>query len=70
MKLAESSEGEIDGVLTSPYIDSSFSTITFNNEGIFVNYTRVYELYEKEYNLSPRKYTCSATIGSDLTHLY
>jgi hypothetical protein len=45
---------------------NSFSSISFNREGIFLNYSKVEDLYNKKYNLSPRKYTCGSSIGSDL----
>ena len=59
LKMAEASEGEIDGHVT-PSVSSSGS-----EQSYFVNYTRVYELYGDQYNLSPRKSYCSVPFGSD-----
>ena len=60
--------GQYDGVYTSISMTSTFDSVSFNNEGIYLNYTRVEELYGDKYNLSPRKYICGAYMGSDATN--
>jgi len=59
LKMAEASEGEIDGFVTP-----SPSSIG-NENSYFLNYTRVVELYGTQYNLAPRKSFCSSPFGSD-----
>jgi len=65
LKLAEMNEGQYDGII---YPSKSFSGVDkySNVDGIFINYTRVQEVVESQYNLAPRKQFCSSTVASDL----
>lgn len=66
LKMAQGNQGEYDGIITSSQITTSFNSVAYNREGIFINYTRIAELYQEKYNLSPRKYICGIQISSDL----
>lgn len=37
----------------------------YNVDGMFINYTKVSEVTNDKYNLSPRKQFCGASLGSD-----
>lgn len=50
MQLGEGTEGEIDATVMP-----SGDYINQGGQNVFLNYTRVKELYGDEYNLSPRK---------------
>lgn len=52
--MAEGTEGEIDGIVSSNILASE-AISSFDSKGYFLNYTRVYELNQDQYNLSPRK---------------
>jgi hypothetical protein len=67
--MAEDSSGQIDAVITSNQIDIDLSSTDDNDKGIYLNYTRVKELYGSQYNLSPRKNFCGVQFGSDYTNL-
>jgi hypothetical protein len=56
LKLAESSEGEIDGTIEPTFV---------NNEQVYLNYSRVEEVFNTTYNLSPRKQYCGVSLFSD-----
>lgn len=45
LKMAEGNMGEYDGIISSIYITSTFDSKSFNNEGLYLNYSRVEELY-------------------------
>jgi hypothetical protein len=65
LKLAEGDIGQYDGIIYPS--SSTFSGIgDFVQYGTFINYTRVNELVENEYNLAPRKQFCGSKVGSDL----
>jgi hypothetical protein len=67
LKMAESNNGEIDGIV-SP---SQSTSLGLNNAqaGVkFLNYTRVVEVYGNRYNLAPRKTLCGLPFGSDFTN--
>jgi hypothetical protein len=66
LKLAESQNGQYDGILM-PSSSTSKDIKSFENKyGEFINYTHVMEITkEKNYNLSPRKQFCGANAGSD-----
>lgn len=65
LKLAEGTTGEIDAIVTPTQVPlTSFNT--YNNfDGIFLNYTQVLNLYNEEYNLSPRKQFCNTYMSAD-----
>ncbi len=56
LKLVESLEGEIDGVITATEIDGRY----YASAGNTLNLTRIEELYSGKYRLSPRKIFCYA----------
>jgi len=67
LKMAEASNGEIDGVVTPS--KTTALGLDQDTTGIkFLNYSRVTELYGTEYNLAPRKTFCQLGFGSDLTN--
>lgn len=69
LKMAEGNMGEYDGIISSIYITNTFDSKSFNYEGLYLNYSKVEELYQKKYNLSPRKYMCGVEIGSDISNM-
>jgi hypothetical protein len=52
-------------VVTTPTVTGDPFINLYNEAGPFLNYSRVYELYGKQYNLSPRKQFCSLLMGSE-----
>lgn len=67
LKMAEANNGEIDGVVTPS--QTLALGLDDDQTGVkFLNYTRVTELYQTEYNLAPRKTICQIGFGSDLTN--
>ena len=66
LKLAQSNEGQFDGVVSPSKGFGGMSSFE-NREGIFMNYTRVMEVVEKKYNLVPRKQFCGTRVMSDFS---
>ena len=65
--MAEANNGEIDGVITPS--QTTALGLDQDQSGVkFLNYTRVVELYQNQYNLAPRKTICQIGFGSDLTN--
>ena len=66
LKLAQSNEGQFDGVVSPSKGFGGMSSFE-NREGIFMNYTRVMEVVDKKYNLVPRKQFCGTRVMSDFS---
>lgn len=64
LKLAEGEAGQYDGIIY-PTKSSAQETGYSNDKGIFINYTRVQEITDEQYNFAPRKQFCGSMIGSD-----
>jgi len=63
LKMAEGTQGEIDAYVNPAggELDKEF----LSKYSVFINYTRVIELYNTEFNLSPRKNFIGVEIMSD-----
>jgi hypothetical protein len=70
LKMAEGTEGQIDGYVVSTYEKSTdITSNSFTQDGNFLNYSRVFELYQDKYFLSPRKQFCNARFSSESFNL-
>lgn len=63
LKIAEGDEGQYDGLIYPTREFDSMGTYT-NKDGIFINFTRVQDVVESKYNLSPRKQFCKTAVTS------
>lgn len=68
LKLAEAAEGEIDGVITATSSTINGIGLGVNSGEMFINLTRIEEVYPGKYRLSPRKTFCGTKMGSDHTN--
>ena len=65
LKLAEGTYGQYDAIVFPQEVGKDGSDISryTNQAGAFVNYTRVKEAAEEEFNLAPRKQYCGVSLG-------
>ena len=61
LKLAESSVGQYDAILTPNMVELDDYNEFTNDDSQYFNYSRIFDLYQDDLNISPRKQFCDTT---------